>query len=449
MSSSLHRWSRRFWGVIPLLLGFVLVWAAPKAQSGPSPSENQERPVKVRVIQITPLEVSPRLVGYGLVRAARTWEAVAEVAAPVVWLAESARSGLIVPEGTELIRLDDADYRLALAQVEAQLKAAEVRKRTTQASLLLAEKDLSLLKADYLRKQDLASKGAGAQNTVDAAERQMLNGLSQVQNLKHALDLGDAERGVLEAQKQAAQLSLKRTVIRAPFKVRLTEVKVGEMQYANRGQLLLTADGVDAVEVEARFAVGALRPLILSGGPRTANSAELVPGVMDLEARVRLKTATHTVEWSAQVSRVSGVIDAQTQSLGVVAAIQSPLEQAEPGNRPPLLRNTFVEVELRAKPGKRQMVLPRSAIRRGRVFVVNEENRLEIRPVEIQFSQGNYAVLKSGLQAGERLIVSDVLTPIESMLLEPQEDPKTKKALIAEATGKAPSEEGKKKGGPQ
>jgi hypothetical protein len=175
MSSSLHRWSRRFWVVTPLLLGFVLVWAAPKAQSGPSPSENQERPVKVRVIQVTPLEASPRLVGYGLVRAARTWEAVAEVAALVVWLAESARSGLIVPEGTELIRLDDADYRLTLAQVEAQLKA------------------------DYLSKQDLASKGSGAQNKVDAAERQMLNGLSQVQNLKHALDLGDAEHELLAA----------------------------------------------------------------------------------------------------------------------------------------------------------------------------------------------------------------------------------------------------------
>ncbi len=438
MPTSQRPWLRRFWGIPPLLIGLALVLLAPKVQSGPQPANPEERATKVRVLAVRPVPIQPRLVGYGTVQASRTWEAVAEVAGPVVWLADTAQSGETVSAGTELIRIGESDYQLALAQIDAQLKASTIRNRTSEASLALAEKDLALLTADYERKKDLAAKGAGAQNAVDAAERLTLNGQSQVQSLRNAIDLNQAERGVLEAQRQAALLNLERTHLKAPFDLRITDVRVSEMQYANRGQLLLTADALDAVEVEARFPVGALRPLIT-----LTNQDSTAQGVLSLQATVRLRTPTHSVTWPAQIDRVSGVIDPQTQALGVVVRIDDPLSQARPGKRPPLLRNTFVEVELSAQSAEAQLILPRSAVHGGQVYVVTAENRLELRPVQVRFTHENYAVLQKGVTAGEQVVVSDLLTPVPGMLLAPQEDPKAQRALMTQATGQVPPSTGK------
>jgi hypothetical protein len=280
------------------------------------------------------------------------------------------------------------------------------------------------------------AKGAISKSAVEVAERQMLNGETQVQNLKNALELNRVERQVLLAQKASAEHDLERTHVIAPFDVRLTDVKIGLAQYANKGQLLFTADGLDVAEIEAQFPVGALRPLIRASAQDDKSAAGV--GVMGLSAMVRLRTATHIVEWPARIARVSGVIDPQTQSLGVVVAIDHPADLAQPGTRPPLYRNTFVEVELKSGPMKNRIVVPLSSLHRGRIYVVNEDSRLEVRKAEIDFAQGGYAVLKKGVKPGERIVTSDLASAIDGMLLDPQDDKKTKKRMVIEATGKEP-----------
>jgi multidrug efflux pump subunit AcrA (membrane-fusion protein) len=80
----------------------------------------------------------------------------------------------------------------------------------------------------------------------------------------------------------------------------------------------------------------------------------------------------------------------------------------------------FVEVELSGPPIPDSIAVPRAAIRAGRVFLIGEQNRLEIRPVTVEFRQGEEAVLSSGLNGGERLVVTDLIPAIEGMLLDPQ-----------------------------
>ena len=98
----------------------------------------------------------------------------------------------------------------------------------------------------------------------------------------------------------------------------------------------------------------------------------------------------------------------------------------------------FCEVELRAKPRTGRIVVPRTAIRDGQVFVLNAENRLESRPVEIAFSQGGLASIRSGLKPGEKLVVSDPTPAIEGMLVEPTDDDAALQRLVAEAQGEGP-----------
>jgi len=193
---------------------------------------------------------------------------------------------------------------------------------------------------------------------------------------------------------------------------------------------------LEIAEVEATFAIGRLRPLVRSSrqeGPVVSGA-----GVLGLGAGGRLRTPTHAIEWPARVERVAGAVDPQTQSLGVVVAVDRPAALAEPGRRPPLFRNTFVEVELVSKARDEQIVVPVSALHQGRIYVVNDENRLEVRQVEVNFTQGSYAVLQRGVKPGERIVTSDLASAVAGMLLDPQEDKKSKRRLVAEATGTEP-----------
>ena len=68
-------------------------------------------------------------------------------------------------------------------------------------------------------------------------------------------------------------------------------------------------------------------------------------------------------------------------------------------------------------------------------MVADNDNRLSIRKVDIAFRQTNFAVVGTGLAAGERVVVSDLIPAVNGMLLAPEVDEDATDALIAEAKG--------------
>ncbi|MDP0562321.1 MAG: efflux RND transporter periplasmic adaptor subunit [Candidatus Endonucleobacter sp. (ex Gigantidas childressi)] len=428
-----NRWKHNIGMVIATLLGVALIIIAPKMMSPPERVLIKEHPIKVNSIIVPSLDVVPHANGFGRVSPGRTWESVAEVSGQVVWIADALRDGKVVSAGTELLRIEDANYRLFLAQKEAQLQASDVKKKTARDSLSIAKDNWTLLQTEYKRQKPLAAKGTVSKTVLDNSERQLLAGQTQVESLQNSLDLISAEHKVLIAQQDAAKLDLQRTIKIAPFDARITKVNIGIAQYANKGQLMFTADGLEVAEIEAQFSVGALQPLIR--GVVTGKETNVHAGVTLLNSVVILHTTTHTIEWPARVDRISGNIDPLTQTIGVIVVVDHPYATASPGVRPPLLRDTFVEVELRSDPIKQKIVVPLSAIHDGRVYVADNDSRLEMRKVSVEFAQQGYAVIAEGLKPNERIITSDLITATEGMLLAPQEDKKSKQRMVIEATG--------------
>ncbi|NOR51689.1 MAG: efflux RND transporter periplasmic adaptor subunit [Gammaproteobacteria bacterium] len=430
------RWKRNVGLIIAILVGVAIVMMASKLKSPPKTIQVKEHAAKVRSITVPRLDVVPRASGFGRVSPGRTWESVAEVSGQVVWIADNLRDGKVVKAGTELLHIEDANYRLLLAQAKSRVQASEIKKKTARDTLIIAKKNLTLLQSEYKRQQQLAAKGTVSQNVLDSTERQLLTGQTQVQELQNSLELMSAEHQALIAQRDAAKLDLARTIKIAPFDARITKVNIGIAQYANKGQLMFTADGLEVAEIEAQFSVGSLRPLI--GGMVAGSGANIRVGATMLNAEVHLKSADHTIEWPARVDRVAGSIDPQTQTIGVIVVVDRPYASASPGKRPPLLRDTFVEVELYSELIAKQIVVPRSAVHDGTVYLINDESRLEMRKVKVGFSQQGYSVIAKGLKPGEHIVTSDLLTATEGMLLAPQEDKKGKRSMVIEATGKDP-----------
>ena len=90
---------------------------------------------------------------------------------------------------------------------------------------------------------------------------------------------------------------------------------------------------------------------------------------------------------------------------------------------PPPIPGTYCEIEMRGKTLPERIVIPIDAVRDGEVFVVTD-NRLKRKTIEIEMAEGQFAVVKSGLKAGDKLVVSEPETAIDGVLVSPEEDSK-------------------------
>ncbi|MGC2856921.1 efflux RND transporter periplasmic adaptor subunit [Novispirillum sp. DQ9] len=438
----LRRYGRRLLVVPPLLLAVVILVVATKGRPAPERLETAEVARPARVVAVPRLDLVPRVTAHGTVVPGRTWDAVAEVAGRVLEVHPELRNGAILPAGTVLARIDPSAAELALAQVEAQLRELDIRERNTRKSLEIERRTLTSLRRDQERKKTLGERGAAAQSSIDTAERAVLQGEQQVQSLENSLSTLPQERAVLEARRADAARDVARTVIAAPFDIRVRELAVEVDQYAARGQVLARADGIKVAEVAAQVPLDRLWTLLPPGADAPPDMSKMAE-ILGIDPVVRLTAGDLTVDWPARVARVAETVDPRTRTVGVIVAVDDPYTQARPGERPPLTRSMFVEVELRGRPRAGSLVIPREALRRtpgGQpvVWVLDAQDRLRTRPVDVAFRQDGLAVLRDGVAEGERVVLSDLIPAVEGMLVRPVPDEAAAARLSAQALGTAP-----------
>jgi len=241
---------------------------------------------------------------------------------------------------------------------------------------------------------------------------------------------------VYKAALEAARLNLERTELALPFTARVAKEEVEIGQFVRQGQLVAIFDGIDAAEVEVRISLSEMSALTSP----SADGGHLLDPVrlgeqlraMGLQAEVRLGLGGRQLIWPAQVDRLSDTVDQKTGTLGVILRVDNAYSSARPGLRPPLTKGMFVEAVLSA-PGRSGIIVPRSAVHEGRVMIADDENRLRLLPVTILRAQDQVALIGEGLEAGMRLIVSDLSPRIPGQLLAPVRDEALEKRLAAES----------------
>ncbi|NJB67719.1 multidrug efflux pump subunit AcrA (membrane-fusion protein) [Desulfobaculum xiamenense] len=449
------QFSRRMLALPVAALGIVLFVALVRTKSGPKRLDVDERARAVRVITAPEVALVPRVVGYGSVRPAQVWEAVAEVGGRVVEMHPSLKRGAILPAGAVLLRIDQTEYRLKVAAAEAEVQSAlarlrelEQKKINTERLFAVESESLTLGEAELQRRQRLLETGTISRSEYDREERSWLAQRNAVQGYRSTLDLIPAERRQLSAALDAARsrledarLDLGRTVITAPFECRIGEVGVELSQYAKVGQTVAVADSIGASEVSAQVPIAAFLRLVRPGPVPLVRNGDIdmddIRRAIGVDGVVRLNLPSGPVEWKARLSRLSDSIDPKTRTVGVIVVVDDSYFSARPGERPPLVKNMYCEVELRGRPHSATVVLPRSAVREGRVRVVGADLRLETREVAVDAVQGDLVALRSGVQPGERVVATDVIPAIEGMLLEPVDDAELLAHVIREASGGA------------
>jgi len=432
----------------PVVLGVLgYLWMTsgsemPAAQSG------GERAVAVRTVALVPRPITARAVGYGRVRAERHWSAVSELGGRLSVLAEEIAEGGIVTEGQLLAELDRTEYELArkkalanIAAAEAQAAELERAEDNARRALTVQMSILEEVRVEFERTESLVSGGTSTEAALTTARKALLAQEASVLDLTNNLLLypeqrisADAALDVRRAELAEAERALERTTIIAPFRGRVTSVNTEQNQFVRTGDVLFAVESSDFFEVTAEVQPRALSPLfavVLRSQAEIASHVDYSEVVSLLQqagitATVSLPRTGSSAMWPAEIVRLRGTTDDETGALGLVVRVANPLIAEPTERRPPLRVGTFVAVTFEVAPGEDVIAVPRAALRYSDrneplVYLSDAENRLQIRAVELGPVVGSDVVIRSGLEEGEVLVLSEPRPPVPGLKLEPVE----------------------------
>jgi multidrug efflux pump subunit AcrA (membrane-fusion protein) len=412
-----------------------------------------EMPSKsVEVITAKRIPFNAKVTAYGNVEPTVTLQTLAEVSGKITYMHPDLKQGNSIAAGTVVARIAPEDYEVSLKQTQADLaanksslKQLQVEQQTTRRSLELARKNLKVGEKELERIRSVWDRKLIARSTLDAEEQKVIQLRQQVSELQGQLNTYASRKSSVESQIVRAEEQVKgqtttlgRTEITLPFSARIGEVSIEKGQFVNVGTTLFVALDINGVEINAQLPVLHMRSLVSHLEGKTFDRPAMgitrdILARLNLSARVKLVGDMPDAWWDAKVLRFSESIDPVRRTLGIVVGVDRPYEKVIPGRRPPLLKGMFTAVELYA-PQRRAIVIPRKAIHHGRVYVVNKDKRLQIKAIEIQQQQGDLAVIRSGLQEGEQIIINDLVPVIEGMPLSPIHASDYEKALAKRAS---------------
>lgn len=273
--------------------------------------------------------------------------------------------GADVEKGQQLYQIDDARYKAALNSAIADLKSAEANVKTVDAK--------------SKRYEDLIKINAVSQQEYD--------------DTKAELDQAQAAIAVAQAAVDLAQVNLDYTKVYAPISGRISRsfITEGTLVTANQSINLATITQLDPAYIDMQQ----------SGSEAMKLRARMV-GMDNIAVTLILDEDTNTAyphKGNLKFSEVT--IDQTTGSITLRALIDNPDGLLLPG--------LFVRANLDLGQSEVLMVPQRATIRNAdgslSVWVIDANNTAQVRPIEVEQTYADNWVVKSGLEAGERVIV--------------------------------------------
>lgn len=302
--------------------------------------------------------------------------------------------GQYVTKGETLFTLDQVQYQAAVDQAMAAVNAAQTMVNTAQ------------LTAD--NKQRLFEK----------------NIISEYENQLAKNDLATAKASLSQAQAAltTARKNLSYTVVTAPSNGYVGQIPNREGSLASPSMVQPLTTVSDNSDVYAYFSLTEKDILELSD-----NGAATLQQRIASMPEVQLKLSDGTIyPLTGKVATVSGVIDANTGSSSVRALFPNSNGMLRSGSTGqilfPNIRDSVILIPQKATFEQQDKRF---------VFVVNDSNRVEVRPIVVDSkSDGQNFIVLGGLQPGETIAIEGIgtrlspgmeITPVDAATLAAQQ----------------------------
>jgi RND family efflux transporter MFP subunit len=409
--------------VTVLLLAAALTTLLVFSREAPESNRPSPPPPLVQTLRVEPTQVQFRVRAQGTVAPRTESDLVTEAAGRILWISPRLLSGAFFEPGDLLVRIDPRDYSAALVGARA--------------AVARSESQLALTRSSLERERSMGRGGASSQAKLDGAV--------------HAEKAAAAGLEEARAALQRAELNFERSEIRSPFAGRVREKFVDVGQFVGTGARLARIYAIDYAEIRLPINDGDLAYLDLPLGYRddpllpTELPADAAAPALPLGPAVVLSArfAGRENTWHGRIVRTEGALDPKTRMVTAVARVDDPYARGEDSDRPPLAVGLFVDAEILGKVQGDLFAVPRSALRPGGgVLIVDDDERLRTRRVELARAGDEQVWIRSGLAAGERVCLTPLAIAVEGMRVrsEPIEGAHTAAAALPPAD--APSEDG-------
>lgn len=343
-------------------------------------------PPRVRVVRAMPQTLNLNVASQGVVTARTEIDLAAEVSGKVIRVHPAFAVGGFFAAGEVLLALDPRDYDHAIIKAEAQI---------VEARRAIAQEEAAVIQA----KGEWQALGEGKPTPLALHEPQLAEARARLR--------------AAEAELADTRLRRARCELRAPFAGRIREVRAGLGQFLAAGDKPARIYAIDAVEI--RLPVAPEHWPYLDLPREQLGPARPTPGP---KVTLSARWGGEFRHWQGRIIRTEGSVEAATGLLYLVAEVREPYA----GGDEPLRVGSFVQADIEGKPRAGVFVLPAGVVdASGDTLVVDDHDRLRRRRVEVLRSDAERVVVRSGLTAGERVVVAGVDLPVEGMAVRVEE----------------------------
>lgn len=376
---------------VVILAGLMVAWALvaykPQMEESTAPTE----PPLVTVIVVEPQTLRLDVNSQGVAVPQTEIDLAPEVAGKIIYLHPGFFSGGFFALNELLLTIDPRDYDYAIIEAEARIAEARRELISEQAQGEQARNEWQAL-------------GNGKPTPLAVREPQLAEARAK---LKSA-----------EAELAKARLKRSRCELRAPFAGRVHEKHIGLGQYVQSGEKLARIYSTDVAEIRLPIAVEQLAFVDLPLGKTHTTSARRPKVTLTADF------AGTTPTWEGRILRTEGMMDEASGQLYAVAAVLDPYAQT--ARQTPLLAGLFVKAVIEGQAQPDLFVLPQTAVNAAQnALVVDAEQRLHIRKLQVLRNEPERVLVKGGLQAGDRVVTHGIQVPVEGMKVKVSESAQT------------------------
>ena len=380
--------------LLKLLLPIIVVIAGAAVaawmmQSGPKakPRAKVRNAVLVDVRSIKFDSQTTTISVMGTVKPQREVTLKPRVSGEIISISDNLLPGGRFSKDEPLLTIDPSDYQLTVRQLASEVARVEADLQIEQGRQRVAQKEYELLG-----------------ETVSDEEKKLMLRVPQL----------ESSRAVLEgtrARLEQAQLDLNRTTVKAPFNAVVMSREINLGTRVSPTTSLATLVGSDRYWIEASVPASQLK-WINTGQQGSATGST-----------VRIYD---TAAWGAdnyrtgQLIGLTAMVEEKGRMARLLAEVPDPLAlQSTPGEQPKLLLGSYVRVEIEGKLLPHAAAIERDLVHDGnRLWIMDDQDHLDIRSVEIAFRDQDHVLITGGVNAGERLVTTNLPSPVQGMTLQ-------------------------------
>lgn len=350
--------------VAAILVATFMTMARPE----PPKKERVDLAPLVEVLVLEPMTANFVIRSQGTVHPRTETILSAEVSGAIVEISPKFVAGGVFQPNEVLMRVDPTNYRVAVEQAEALVAQRQIE----------YDGSAKLLQQGYRAEAEYASAAAA---------------------------LASAKAELVRARR-----NLERTAITLPYQgiVRSKETDLG--QFVNAGTRLGVVFAIDVAEIRLPLTDLDLAYIDLPGAGEVMQTGAAKGPHVTLSAVQKGRP----VEWQAQIVRSEGIVDENSRVTYAVARINDPYQLK--GEGAPLPVGTFVSASIDGRQADGVMRIPRTLVRgSNQVVFAGDDDRLDIREIDIVRSDADYVYFRDGAEPGDRVVTTVIETPVNGM----------------------------------